>query len=130
MRTSTRIATLLVALTLLLTAIPILECCYGHARIPATAADAAPNARTHVVALVQDESARGCTDHAAPTQTPYIETSTSGGGSPASTRSATDAAPDPASPTLADGHRDARPHGLAADATGPPLWLTTCVSRT
>ena len=142
-----RIAGLLLALTFLLAAVPMLGCCFGAGPGPGAHANAIT--RTHTFTFqpptvasaplndvaqlnqstVRDESARGCTEHAAPAQTPYIETSSGSGGAPASARGS-DAAFDDATTTLADAPYSGHRYGVAADDTGPPLWLTTCVSRT
>jgi hypothetical protein len=63
-------------------------------------------------------------------QTPYIETNSNAGGSGTVTsrgfNAGSDASASWPSTTIVSTHR----YGAAADDTGPPLWLTTCVSRT
>jgi hypothetical protein len=125
---------LLLTLILLAAAIPaVLACClHGPDRPAHTAADA-PYHAAPVVRLLpptQTPATRGCADQAGPTQTPYIETTTDGTGrTPASTRSTEAAVDSAASPTRATTH-SVPSSTLAADSTGPPLWLSTCVSRT
>jgi hypothetical protein len=119
----TRVATLLVALILLGAAVPaVLDCCFHGPE------HGAP--RVSAARLVLDDTVRGCVDQAAPAQTPYIEpTSTGGGAAPASARGV-DAADTPYAAAAVDGARSARTTARAPDSTGPPLWLSSCVSRT
>jgi hypothetical protein len=72
---------------------------------------------------------RGCVEYAAPAQTPYIEPNIGSGTAPASTRNI-DAATDPSHASHAAVPHVGRHDGFVSDATGPPLWLSTCVSRT
>jgi hypothetical protein len=132
---------LLLALILLAVAVPAaLSCCFGpppgqgpHPHPPKAAyAAAAAFIVAQQAAQAQDEdpAVRGCAEHPAPPQTPYIETNSStGGAGTVTSRNANagiDASASWPSTTIVPAHR----HGAAADDTGPPLWLTTCVSRT
>ena len=125
---------LLLTLILLAAAIPaVLACCLHGPNWSTNAAADEPNHAASVVRLLppsQTPATRGCADQAGPTQTPYIETTTDGAGrAPASTRSTEAALDSAASPIRATTHSVPR-STLAADSTGPPLWLSTCVSRT
>jgi len=123
-----RVAGFLLALTLLALAIPAtLGGCLGP-----------PNAGAHAhvaaaAVLVQDTSTtlvHDCIDHSAPAPNPYIETSNgSGGGGTATSRTSTAAADLRATSSVATAPI-ARRYSVAANDTGPPLWLSTCVSRT
>jgi hypothetical protein len=136
---------LLLTLILLAVAIPaVVSCCFGppsgrgtHPQPPraayaAAAAFVAVQQAAQQAAQAQggDTAVRGCADHPAPPQTPYIETNSStGGAGTVTSRNANagiDASASRPSATIVPAHR----HGAAADDTGPPLWLTTCVSRT
>jgi hypothetical protein len=127
----------LLALILFAVAVPAaVSCCFGpppgqgaHAQ-PPRAGYAAAAVLEQQVAQDGDPAARGCADHPAPPQTPYIETGGNSGGSGTVTsrngNAGIDASASWSSATIVSTHR----HGAAADDTGPPLWLTTCVSRT
>ncbi|MBR7827731.1 hypothetical protein KDK95_15535 [Actinospica sp. MGRD01-02] len=124
---------LCLALILLVAAVPaVLDCClHGHLRTQHSAAlrhlplavDETTDAST-----ARGNTARGCADQAAPTQNPYIETASGGGGGAPATRSSDIVAASVATPALVA--YGARRTTRAADSTGPPLWLSTCVSRT
>ena len=126
----------LLALILLAVAVPAaVSCCFGpppghtaHPQPPRAAYAAA--AAAFVVVQNQEQAIRGCADHPAEPQTPYIETTDNAGGSGTVTSRGFHAGSDTSaswpSTTIVSAHR----HGAAADDTGPPLWLTTCVSRT
>lgn len=141
-----RLTGLLLALALLALAVPVtLGCCWGtpdddaHA-LPAKAGPVAAAAyRVDPVAAAletgsaaQETSSAGqeCGDHPTPAQAPYIENNTSDGGRGTATSrggsAALDSSTSPAVATAVSTHR----YELAADDTGPPLWLRTCVSRT
>jgi hypothetical protein len=125
----------LLALILLAVAVPAaLSCCFGpppgqgaHPQPPRAAYAAAA---AFVIVQDADPAARGCADHPAAPQTPYIETNSNAGGSGTVTSRGVNAGGDASaswpSTTIVSTHR----YGAAADDTGPPLWLTTCVSRT
>jgi hypothetical protein len=128
------------ALILLAVAVPAaVGCCFGPppghgAQPPPKAAYAAAAAfvieQQAAQAQNADQAVRGCADHPAEPQTPYIETNSNAGGSGTVTSRGFNAGSDTSaswpSTTIASTHR----YGAAADDTGPPLWLTTCVSRT
>jgi hypothetical protein len=130
------------ALILLAVAVPAaVSCCFGpppghgaHPQPPKAAYAAAAAAFVVVQQAAQardaDPEVRGCADHPAPPQTPYIETNSNTGGSGTVTSRGVNAGSDASaswpSTTVVSAHR----YGAAADDTGPPLWLTTCVSRT
>jgi hypothetical protein len=120
-----RVTGLFLAVILLAAAVPaVLGCClhppdHGTPRA----------AVSHSVPAYPDGAVRRCVDRAAPMQNPYIETTTTGRGSaPASARGADATVTRVALPITAA--RTARRTALTADGTGPPLWLSTCVSRT
>lgn len=124
---------LCLALILLVAAVPaVLDCClHSQARTQhAAAAHRLPPAvdETAGTGTARSNAARGCVDEAAPTQNPYIETASGGGGSAPATRSSDIVAASVAAPALVA--YSARHTTRAADSTGPPLWLSTCVSRT
>jgi hypothetical protein len=70
-----------------------------------------------------------CADCPAPPQNPYIETS-NGSGRTAAVSRASFAANHIAATSSIVTTSAVRQHDVAADDTGPPLWLSTCVSRT
>ncbi|HET9171539.1 MAG TPA: hypothetical protein VFN97_19020 [Actinospica sp.] len=117
---------LFLALILLGAAVPaVLDCCFRGPQ-----QHGAQNAAySRQIPVLPDDAFRGCVDHAGPTQSPYIETSTGAGAAPASARGA-DSAATPYADRPAAATRAARHSALDADSTGPPLWLSTCVSRT
>ncbi|HTJ68884.1 MAG TPA: hypothetical protein VL551_15220 [Actinospica sp.] len=127
---------LLLAFILLVAAIPaVLDCCL-HAHGPDSDGRTAYAASViRVIDRNAEESApaastRGCVEHASPTQTPYIEPTSGGGANPYTRARVTDVAADSAGVLLAAAPYLARRTGPADDGTGPPLWLSTCVSRT
>jgi hypothetical protein len=138
---SRRLTGFLLALALLALAVPLtLGCCWGspddvaHAP-PAKAgpvAAAAYRVDPVMQAAAQETSSAGqeCGDHPTPAQTPYIENNANDGGRGAATsrgaNAALDSSASPVVTTAVSAHR----YDLAADDTGPPLWLRTCVSRT
>jgi hypothetical protein len=124
---------LCLALILLVAAVPAaLDCClHGQLRTQHSAAmRRLPLAidETTDAGTARGNTVRGCVDQAAPTQNPYIETASGGGGSAPATRGSDVAAASVATPALVA--YSARHTTRAADSTGPPLWLSTCVSRT
>lgn len=120
-----RIAGLFLAVILLVAAIPgVLDCCHQ----PSHSTPQAAVSQSHSIPAYPADAARGCIDRAAPTQTPYIETTTGSGSAPASARSADATTADAALPITAT--RALRRTALTADSTGPPLLLSICVSRT
>ncbi|HWG25552.1 hypothetical protein [Actinospica sp.] len=121
---------LLLALILLVAAVPaVLECCF-HAPDRDAHAEAGRAAVVQLLSTPSAPSTRGCVDQAGPTQNPYIETASgSGGGTSAASRSAEATIDDDAALSAAIAYYS-RHSALAADSTGPPLWLSTCVSRT
>ena len=120
-----RVTGLFLALILLGAAVPaVLDCCFHS---PQRGGQNAAFSRS--LPALPDEAVRGCIDHAGPTQSPYIEPSNGGGAGPASARG-TDAAPTPYTAQPEAAAHAARRTALDADSTGPPLWLSTCVSRT
>ena len=74
--------------------------------------------------------ARDCAEHAAPAQNPYIETSSSSGSNPPAAARGTDAGNAASAALAVLGDSSTRRISRTADGTGPPLWLSTCVSRT
>jgi hypothetical protein len=119
-----RVTALFLAVILLAAAIPaVLGCCLhqpSHGMPRAAVSQSVP--------AYPADAARGCVDRTAPTQNPYIEPTTGGGSAPASARGADATAAYVGLPIAAT--RTTRRTALAADSTGPPLWLSTCVSRT
>jgi hypothetical protein len=140
----TRVAGFLLILILLVFAMPsALTCCRGPSgadkwqqRQHQVSAAAAVEA-VAAVAVVQADpvdsslpgsSARDCIDHAAAAQALYIEAS-GGSGKTAAPRMSS-AIIDPSAPVPASAPLPARRYGVATNDSGPPLWLSTCVSRT
>jgi hypothetical protein len=70
-----------------------------------------------------------CADRPAPPQNPYIETSNGSGRTAAVSRTSFAANHIAATSSIVTPSA-VRRHDVAADDTGPPLWLSTCVSRT
>jgi hypothetical protein len=134
-----RLTGLLLALALLALAVPVtLGCCWGtpdddaHA-LPAKAGPVAAAAyRVDPAAAAQETSsaAQECGDHPTPAQTPYIENNAGDGGRGTATSRGGSAALDSSTSPVVATAVSARRYDLAADDTGPPLWLRTCVSRT
>jgi hypothetical protein len=119
-----RVTGLFLAVILLAAAVPaVLVCCLHQPSLGRPRA-----AVSHSIHAYPAEAARGCVDGATPTQNPYIEPTTGGGSTPASARGADAATTCVGLPLTAT--RTTRRTALAADSTGPPLWLSTCVSRT
>ena len=130
---------LLLALLLLAVAVPAtLGCCLGP---PPGGGPQPPTGRyaADAVAVVQaavaqapdgDSAVRDCSEHSAPAQNPYIETNNSSGGRGTVTSRGFNAGIDASAASLPAGTVPAHRYGVAADDTGPPLWLRTCVSRT
>jgi hypothetical protein len=120
-----RVTGLFLAVILLIAAVPaVLDCCLrqpSHGGTPQAAV-------SHSIPAYPADTARGCVDRATPTQNPYIEPTTGGGSAPASARGTDATATYAAHPITAT--RAARRTVHFADGTGPPLWLSTCVSRT
>jgi len=141
LRSRPRAAGFLLVLILLVFAVPsTLTCCLrpfdadrGQARQHSVSAAAAVEA-VAVAAVVQadpglpDPSARGCIDHVAIAQAPYIDLS-GGSGKTAAPR-ISGAIIDFSVPLPASAPLPGRRYGVAANDSGPPLWLSTCVSRT
>jgi hypothetical protein len=134
-----RITGFLLALLLLAVAVPAsLGCGFGpppgggaHAQPPwAGYAAAVVVVQVAAQSLDGDSAARECADHPAPAQTPYIETSNGGGSRGTVTSRGFNAGIDASAASLPAGTVSAHRYGVAADDTGPPLWLRTCVSRT
>ena len=141
---------LLLALIILVLAVPAtLGCCIGpppHGGPPrlqpaavgmAAAAVRAPAASAERVAFAVadadhtafDSAAHECADHPAPPQTPYIEPSSGNGRGTAVPRTASAAISTVSTTTDVSAIAD-RHYEVAAEDTGPPIWLDTCVSRT
>ena len=132
---------LLLALLLLAVAVPAtLGCCLGpppggggHPQPPEGryAAAAVVVVQAAVAQAPDGESAvRDCGEHSAPAQSPYIETNNGSGGRGTVTSRGFNAGIGASAASLPAGTVPARRYGVAADDTGPPLWLRTCVSRT
>ena len=121
-----RVTGLFLAAILLVAAnLAVLDCCLhqpNHDGMPRAAVS------NSVPAYPADGVFR-CVDRTAPTQNPYIETTTTGGGS-ASARGADATSAAAMALPITAARRTARRPALTADGTGPPLWLSTCVSRT
>jgi len=135
-----RVTGFLLALVLLALAIPAtLGCCFGppaggaHPHVAAAASPAVVRADAAVVRLASfesDTSVHDCIDHSTPAPNPYIETSNgSGGRGIATSRTSTAAVDLLVTPSIASAPV-VRRYSVVADDTGPPLWLSTCVSRT
>ena len=125
----TRLTGLLLALLFLALAVPAsLDHCQDSP--PRGGWSSQPQAVAAVSAApVTSSAARECTDPPAPPQNPYIETSNGSGRSAAISR--TSAAADHTVAAMAIVTSSAvRGSDVSADSTGPPLWLSTCVSRT
>ena len=121
-----RVTGLFLAVILLAAAIPaVLDCCLHQ---PNRGTPQAAVSQSRSIPAYPADTARGCVDHATPTQNPYIEPTTGGGSAPASARGTDATAAYAAHPVTAA--RAARRTVHFADGTGPPLWLSTCVSRT
>ena len=146
-----RLTGFVLALILLAAAVPAtLGCCLGpppgggphalsqHAHSPRAGYTAFAAARTLDSIAARDSIAtqdghsavRDCADHPAPAQTPYIETNAGGGGRGTVTSRGLHAATDASISSPAAAGVAAHRYGVAADDSGPPLWLRTCVSRT
>ena len=132
-----RVTGLLLALTLLALAVPAtLGCCFGpsgggaHAQPQRPGYAVAAAVRIEAAARDADSAVHECADHPAPAQTPYIENNSGNGGRGTATSRGVNAAIDTSVSAPAAATVCAHRHGVAADATGPPLWLRTCVSRT
>ena len=132
---------LLLSLLFLVLAVPVgLSCCFGSAPLhddgwsshqaqPVAAVAAAVSGTATVTSTAAAPLTHECADHPAPPQNPYIETSNGSGRAAAVSR--TSAAASYHAPAMsALIYTAGRPHDVAADSTGPPLWLSTCVSRT
>ena len=121
---STRLTGLLLALLFLALAVPAsLDRCQDS-----------PSHGWSQAQVVADDSAtssavRECTEHPAPAQNPYIETTNGSGRSAAVSRAAATTDHTVAAMTIVTSAA-ARASDVSADGTGPPLWLSTCVSRT
>ena len=133
-----RVTGFLLALILLALAVPAtLGCCFGspgegtHAQPPKAGYAAAAAVRVEAAVSLEAASAvHECADHPAPAQTPYIENNSGNGGRGTATSRSANTAIDTSVSSPAAATVSTHPHGVAADATGPPLWLRTCVSRT
>ena len=124
---------LLLSLLFLVLAVPVsLGCCFGSPPLhEAWSHDAQPVAAV-AAALTGAEATpltHECADHPAPPQNPYIETSNGSGRAAAVSRTSAPASYTAAA-TSSVTSTAARLHDVDADSTGPPLWLSTCVSRT
>jgi hypothetical protein len=117
---------LFLALILLGAAVPALDCCVHPPPNHGPHAELTSSTRPRMLSV---PTTRGCVDESGPSQTPYIETASGGRGAPASSRG-TDVAAATFTVAPADAPYSAHRSVLAADSTGPPLWLVTCVSRT
>ena len=120
-----RVTGLFLAVILLTAAIPAVGCCLhppSHGMPRAAVALSVP--------AYPVDAARGCVDRATATQNPYIETTTTGGGNAPASARGTDATTLVSTALPVTAARTARRIALIADGTGPPLWLSTCVSRT
>src|SRR6266700_5756753 len=115
-----RITGLFLAVILLAAAVPAALGCCLHPPDHGTPRAAV----SHSVPAYSDDAVHGCVDRAAPTQNPYIESTTGGGGTPASARGA-DATTATATILPVTAARTVRRTALTADSTGPPLWLST-----
>lgn len=134
----------LLALLLLAVAVPAaLGCCLGpppgagaHPPQPPRSGYAASAAAVAVVQAAvassrdEESAARECTDRPTPAQTPYIETNSNTGGRGTVTSRGIDIGSAASAFSLPASTVPAHRYGVAADDTGPPLWLSTCVSRT
>jgi hypothetical protein len=124
---STRLTGLLLALLFLALAVPAsLDHCqdspsHGWSQPQAVAAVSA--------APVTSSAVRECTENPAPAQNPYIETSNGSGRSAAVSRTSATTDHTVAAMTIVTSSAVRGPD-VSADGTGPPLWLSTCVSRT
>jgi hypothetical protein len=126
-----RLTGLLLALILLGLAVPLtLGCCFGAP--PAGGPHPAPKAVAAVAAVTAATSIRDdCADGTSPAQqSPYIETSNASGARSIDASRSVIATVDALSPSTAATFHSVRRYGVTADDTGPPLWLSTCVSRT
>ena len=128
---------LLLALILLAFAVPAtLGCCFGppgggpHPQHPAITSFSVRADAAEAVLESDTTAIHDCADHPAPAQTPYIETSNGGSSSGSATSRTANAADDVLVHASAATTHSVRRYGVAADDTGPPLWLSTCVSRT
>jgi hypothetical protein len=130
---------LILALILLALAVPAsLGCCFGppnagpHAHVASPAVVRADAVVAQPASFEQDNdtAVHDCIDRSAPAQTPYIETGNGSGGRGIATSRASAAAVDlPVTSSVATAPV-VRRYSVAANDTGPPLWLSTCVSRT
>ena len=122
-----RVAGLLLALILLAVAVPASLGCFGS---PPGAGAHPQLLRGTAYTAVHDQAVHDqCADRSTPAQTPYIENYSGNGGRDTVTPRGVNAAIDTSASSLA-ATVSAQRQGVAADDTGPPLWLRTCVSRT
>lgn len=137
-----RVTGFLLALVLLALAIPAtLGCCFGppnagaHARVGVAASHVVPRADAVVAQPASfeqdtDTAVHDCIDHSTPAPNPYIETSNGSGGRGIATSRSAIVAVDVHVPAAAATFHSVRRYSVSAHDTGPPLWISICVSRT